>query len=291
MSYTKNKKKVVLGGEDEERLICLLFDGQGCLKPAVGSPNEQAKKMFLVVGSAGHSSRKSYFADRTLLKKCLSRGWLEKRDNTFVLTSSGRAAVQRLRHGVDGFRAQHQKRETRSVEISPGVMRSVEANEAESPLGWLRKRKDKNGRPLVNDAQFQAGERLAREFYLAQLSPRVTANWSALSSSRREKRSAPGAGVEMSLRALAAKERVMTALKAVGPELSGVLLDVCCFSQGLEMAEKKAGWPQRSAKVVLQLALTALARHYGILCEDPNGPIERHIEHWGANDYRPRLES
>jgi hypothetical protein len=42
------------------------------------------------------------------------------------------------------------------------------------------------------------------------------------------------------------------------------LLRVCCFLEGIESAEKALGWPSRSGKLVLGLALDRLARHYGL---------------------------
>jgi uncharacterized protein DUF6456 len=87
-----------------------------------------------------------------------------------------------------------------------------------------------------------------------------------------------------------ARERVRRALAAVGPELAGVLIDVCCHLKGLEEAERAAGWPQRAGKVVLQLALTRLARHYGIGPATGASPRAGAVRHWGSDDYRPPFD-
>jgi hypothetical protein len=156
----------------------------------------------------------------------------------------------------------------------------------ETSLRWLGRRKDKGGRPLVPEAQLQAGERLAADFWHGQLLPRTTANWSTLAPGRRSRRTTPGVGVEMSDAVVAARERVARALDAVGSELAGILVDVCCYDIGLEAAGLAAGWPRRAARVVLDLALTRLARHYGLIA--PERPAR--LRHWGDADYRPTRE-
>ncbi|MEP9369609.1 DUF6456 domain-containing protein [Xanthobacter sp. VNH20] len=139
-----------------------------------------------------------------------------------------------------------------------GREQEVALDLAESPLGWLARRKGKDGRPLIDPVQALAGERLRADFTRAQLTPRVTTDWSANGSGG-------GAGREgFNDAVLAAKCRVDRAVAAVGPELSGVLLDVCCFLKGLESVESERGWPLRTAKVVLALALDRLAAHYGL---------------------------
>ena len=112
----------------------------------------------------------------------------------------------------------------------------------------------------MTDQQYEAGERLRADYWYAHLSPRVTANWSGFAPSSRVRRGAPSHTAALTDNAIAAKQRVGRALHAVGPELAGVLVDVCCELKGLEEAEKVNGWPQRAGKVVLQLALTRLAR-------------------------------
>ena len=162
-------------------------------------------------------------------------------------------------------------------------------NEAESPLGWLRSRRDKRGEPLISEAQYDAGERLRVDFTIAQMSPRVTLSWEGFAASGAHGRAGRGPGsLEISERALAAKQRFLQALDAVGPELSGVLVDVCCLSRGLEAAERGLGWPQRSGKLVLQIALTQLARHYGLIRAPTDATRPANVRHWGVTDYRPK---
>jgi hypothetical protein len=119
----------------------------------------------------------------------------------------------------------------------------------------------------------------------------VTSNWSALAPAERSRRGAPSNAVALRDEVLAAKERVMRALMAVGPEVSGVLVDICCELKGLEDAEKENGWPQRAGKVVLQIALTRLAKHYGLIGEEKPTPVKRQLRHWGSEDYRPTLDA
>ncbi|MFH1557038.1 MAG: DUF6456 domain-containing protein [Pseudomonadota bacterium] len=157
---------------------------------------------------------------------------------TSVRQSSARVAVHRI--------------------LVDGREQDVALHLEESPLAWLVRRKGKDGRPLIDPVQALAGERLRADFTRAQLTPRVTTNWSATGGGG-------GTGPEaFSDAVLAAKCRVDRAVEAVGPELSGVLLDVCCFLKGLESVESERGWPLRTAKVVLALALDRLAAHYGL---------------------------
>jgi hypothetical protein len=77
---------------------------------------------------------------------------------------------------------------------------------------------------------------------------------------------------------------VARALDAVGPEFSGLLLDICCFLKGLEQVELERGWPKRSAKLMLRAGLGILARHYA----PPAAPAAK-IRNWGAENHRPTL--
>lgn len=155
-------------------------------------------------------------------------------------------------------------------------------NAAESPLSWLRMRKDKSGRPLISDAQFLAGERLRMDFERAMLGRRTTTDWDAAGLGSR----GGNVSAELSDGAIAARQRYVAALEAVGPELASMLAQVCCLSAGLEQAERLLSLPQRSGKAVLGLGLTALARHYGLLSAEKR---RKDMRHWGLSDYRPEI--
>lgn len=161
-------------------------------------------------------------------------------------------------------------------------------NDNESPLMWLARRKDKDGNAMLTDAEFRAGERLRADFTFGHMAPRITANWSLLLGGGGGRRASPDHAPDINDNVLAAQERVRRALRAVGPDLAGILLDVCCHLKGLEACERGVGWPKRSGRIVLSIALRQLARHYGFLHEAPDG--DQRVRHWGADNYRPTID-
>lgn len=156
-------------------------------------------------------------------------------------------------------------------------------NPEESPLARLAQRRGKDGEPFLAEAEVLAGERLRVDYTRSQLMPGITQRWDA---QPREKASRCGAG-DLSDSAIDARRRVDAAIKAVGPELSGILLDICCFLKGLETVERERQWPARSAKLLLKAGLGSLARHYG-LSGEARARSSR-IRQWGTDDYRPTI--
>ena len=205
------------------------------------------------------------------------------------MTSMGRVIEKSVVHATGKRRPEN----SRSIQSHIEGRLAVRINTEESPLSWLARRKGRDGKPMLSPAQFTAGERLRDDFGRACLNPRVTMDWStALSASGGRKQGAPAAGLSMSDAAAAARQRVNMALAAVGPELASILVDVCCYLKGLEVTEQQSGWPQRSAKVILLLALSSLARHYGLL-GDVEGSAGKAgvVRHWGQDGYRPEMDS
>ena len=163
--------------------------------------------------------------------------------------------------------------------ILPEGRQAVRRNLQVSPLFPLLRLKEKDGRPFLSPEAVAAGERLAADFDFAGLQPRITASWQPRLSSRNT--GAPPPAVELAENRLAAKNRVSCAVDAMGPELSGVALDVCCFGKGLETVERERQWPARSAKLMLRAALLSLARHYA------PPPVRPRSRHWGEAGFRP----
>jgi hypothetical protein len=216
-----------------------------------------------------------------------AQGLIAAAGEAYDLTEPGRAWLTRDKASTDQFRAQHRLDGTRMVDGRGHGTRTgltpLRVNLAETPLGWLRKRKGADGRPLITQAQFDAGEKLRADFTIAQMTPRLTANLEVQHGGRAGGGRSPGGGLEMTERAVAARQRFYKALDAVGAGLSDPLVDVCCYLHGLEDAERRMGWPQRSGKVVLAIALDRLAAHYGFTAH-PQPPIRsrRHVWHAGT---------
>ena len=160
---------------------------------------------------------------------------------------------------------------------------------SESPLTRLFQRKGDAGKTLIDAQQFAAGEKLRQDFERAHLAQRVTASYAESSGSGGRHWQMSDNSIErLNDNALAARQRLHNAFEAVGPELSGILYQVCCVAAGFEQAERLLHLPARSGKAILALALTRLARHYGLIKQ--HKPRRKDvIAHWALDDYRPAI--
>lgn len=184
---------------------------------------------------------------------------------------------RRLAGGGDAFAGQH--RALDDVALPGGGRERACVNRLESPLSALARLKEKSGEAWLPGEAIAAGERLHADFMRAGLQPRLTMRWEPRLAGRQKGEA--GAAREIADTAVAARLRVARAVAAIGPELSGVALDVCCFMKGLETVERERQWPARSAKLMLRAALMALSRHYA------PPPARARAHAWGAEGYRP----
>lgn len=130
--------------------------------------------------------------------------------------------------------------------------RTVTVHLAESPLSWL------HARGHLDDRQLLAGETLRGDYEAAALGPSVTMRWEAAPVERRrgQIRWTP------TDRMISAKARFDAALASIGPDLSDIAWRVICAGEGVPQAERTLGWPTRSGKLVLRIALDRLAGFY-----------------------------
>lgn len=222
-------------------------------------------------------------AETAVLARLMKGALVRCAGRKLFLTEAGRAQVKAAAQRGELLQAQRQERGSAVITSADGP-EAVTVNLAESPLALLYRRKGRNGRPFLDAREFRAGERLRADYTRGQIMPRLGVNWDGVGMAGRGADRAGGLP-ELTDAALAARRRVEKAIEAVGPELSGVLIDICCFLKGMEQVETERGWPVRSAKLMLKSALGALARHYEPPQRDPRDSPE--ILHWGAQDYRP----
>jgi len=214
---------------------------------------------------------------------CVRRGLAVRRGDRLFATHEARSWLRRfLAAREEAFLDQH--RTIEAVTIGSGENReTVSLNTTASPLAALSRLKDRTGAAWLPPDAVDAGERLARDFHYGALQPRITQSYEQRAGERL--RPGPGAAADLADNVLAARRRVASAVEAMGPELSGVALDVCCFEKGLETVERERQWPARSAKLMLKTALLQLHRHYN----PPAPPPARRRHAWGAEGYRPEI--
>ena len=199
-----------------------------------------------------------------------------------VISAAGRAHWRRLeahQEGSDAPFADQHRELCRDDRPGPDGPERLIVNAAESPLDWLRRRRDQDGSPFLDAAAYEAGERLRRDLTTAALLPSVTARWDgAIASGSAGPRDPAGAGDHV----IAARQRCRKALDAVGGDFADLLVDLCGFLKGLEQIERERRWPARSGKVAVRLALRQLGRHYGLDVEARGPAWSRGVLAWTA---------
>jgi hypothetical protein len=204
------------------------------------------------------------------------------------ITEAGRACLRRMAAGADApddaFADQHREIAVASLtEDAPSgpVRRRVRVNNDESPLAWLASRKGADGRPLIDAACFEAGERFRRDLTLAGVMPGVTINWDRLGAT-----GGSGGGHDRGNATdtcIAARQRIDKAAAHLGEDDADLLFDLCGFLKKIPLIEQERGWPARSAKIMIERALKRLAAHYGIVTEARGPSRSRGIGVWRAD--------
>lgn len=206
------------------------------------------------------------------------RKWIapDAKREAFFITQAGRKMLQGRQQPVDYQAATHDLTIV-ETEGKPQLL----INRDESTLSRLARLKKPDGAPFIDAAAIAAGERLGADILRAGMVPGVTMRWDATGSSGDHRMNPTDL-------MLAARQRVEAALDAAGHEFAGLLIDVLAFSKGLEDIERERRWPQRSAKIIIAMALTRLAAHYGYAAMARGADFVR-SRVWQADDARPSL--
>jgi len=229
---------------------------------------------------------KAFSFNLSLIKSLTQKRIIVCENNKIKITQQGALYIQRILNPDALLASSQSNTAIKTVNIN-GENQKVEINSNESPLMRLFSRKTKTGTTYISFEEFQAGERLRKDFERGQLQPKVSAN--LLGNVGSSGNAGFGDASDITDFAFDARKRVGEAIDKLGPELSGVTLDICCFLKGLENVERERHWPPRSAKLMLKTALSLLARHYGIVGYENRRANK--IQTWGSRDYRPAMKA
>lgn len=244
-----------------------------CESGAVLAVAAEMDKAVVVRDTGDGGSARTAVVDAPVAQAMALKDWIAcdapGRISRYRITAAGRSALGQMvaeqENRVRGFAEAQAGFETgRAAEAAlEEVDRDPRARRgrymlAESPLTALSRRRDKDGKPFLTDVLIAAGERLREDFELAQMGPRMEQNWDQFLTD--------GACDDDAVQPVrgpdAARSRLKSALRDLGPGLGDVALRCCCYLEGLETTEQTLGWSARSGKIVLRIALQRLRRHY-----------------------------
>jgi hypothetical protein len=225
---------------------------------------DMEKAVVVRDGPKGTSHRKA-IVDRAIAQAMALNDWIScqkpGRISRYNITAAGRAALGEIlaqtENAAQGFSEAQVGSDPEGNSSAPRPPRRMRFATHESPLAVLARRRDKQGQPFLSSDLVSAGERLREDFEIAQMGAKTTQNWDRFLTAGVTGGAAGNIG-----RSGDAQKRLDAAFAALGEGLADVALRCCCFMEGMELAEKRLGWPARSGKVVLRIALIRLREHY-----------------------------
>ena len=186
------------------------------------------------------------------LTEAEAQGWLRRKGEGHVLST--RASVT-LRSPNDTPALHQRDLVERPVIRKSGRIETVTANAMEGALGkWS---------DCLAPAERTAAERFLADYHRSSLMPSVTSSWSPVRRRRGEGRT-PGPD-DVSVSAIAAKDRVMNALDALGPAQAQIVDAVLIREESLAAVERRFGWARRTGTGAVKMALARLAEIYRIV--------------------------
>ncbi|KIC42560.1 hypothetical protein RA27_04170 [Ruegeria sp. ANG-R] len=244
-----------------------------CESGAVLAVAEDMDKAVVVRDNGEGGTTKTAVVESGIAQALALNDWITcdnpGRISRYRISTSGRTALSHLIAEAENRARTHNEfgmaesqASFKPATVGSGIPNQprVRYSAVESPLVALARRRDRDGKPFLDETLVGAGERLREDFELAQIGPQVAQNWDRFltGGGRGDFVSDAYAGQGSS----GARDRVARALSDLGPGLSDVALRCCCYLEGLELAEKRMGWSARSGKIVLRIALQRLKRHY-----------------------------
>ena len=131
--------------------------------------------------------------------------------------------------------------------------------------------------PFLLPHHVEAARRLALMFERAHLRQRVTMSYDPTRTGGRSSGS-PVQG-ELSASAADARKHLADMAALMPADCWAVLFEICGLDRGLQDVEAARDWPRRGGKLVLRIALSHLASHYGLDAE-ARGRAATRQRHW-----------
>ncbi|MEL7255979.1 MAG: DUF6456 domain-containing protein [Pseudomonadota bacterium] len=270
-----------LSGEQLKREACRVL-GHLTDPGAVLAVVADMEKAVIVRESEGGDTTRRATLDRSVAEALAFKGWIvcdtPGKVLKYRITATGRAALGKILAQSEmramgkstgqamGFQEDqtgfvHDRGHGRAGHDPESNRRQARFQSMETPLSLLARRRDKDGNLFLAPDLVGVGERMHEDFVLTGLTNRRDETWDQFLCRAQD---APAKGPQ----AARAQDRLIGALRDLGPGLGDAVLRCCCCLEGLELTEKRMGWSARSGKIVLRIALQRLKRHYAALGDD-----------------------